>query len=172
MLYKYFTTTLPYLSSNSFRCIHYWYFKQAEARFLIEKLGRGEASVAERNTTAQFIRPARELYGLRYKRRTKHLPKSTVILHLAFSNILLRSSAKKSRRFLCVLHKEIYVMFFCLFESGKIKQNQSIHTNSNKKQKATLLRDSIFLLAFFQMPIKNRISLRNEAQGNVRTCFC
>ena len=25
------------------------------------------------------------------------------------------------------------------------------------KQKATLLRDSIFLLAFFQMPIKNRI---------------
>ena len=30
------------------------------------------------------------------------------------------------------------------------------------KQKATLLRDSIFLLAFFQMPIKNRISIETK----------
>ena len=111
--YLYITTTSPFCQAT--RSAEYITVIQTSCgKVFAEKLGSCGAAGAECATSAQFIRPARELYGLRYKRRTKHLPKSTVILHLAFSNILLRSSAKKSRRFLCVLHKEIYVMFFWL----------------------------------------------------------
>ena len=60
------------------------WFKQAEARFSVEKLGSCAAAGAGCADSAQFIRPSREWYGLRYKRRTKHLPKSTVMLLLAF----------------------------------------------------------------------------------------
>ena len=65
----------------SFSWTHYCWFKQAEARFSLEKLGSGGATGTERANSAQFIRLAREVYGLRYKRQAKHLSKK-------YSNII------------------------------------------------------------------------------------
>ena len=49
--------------------------------FPLEKLGSGEATGTERANSAQFIRLAREVYALRYKRQAKHLSKK-------YSNII------------------------------------------------------------------------------------
>ena len=53
----------------------------SRGKVCVAKLGSGGATGTERANSAQFIRLAREVYGLRYKRQAKHLSKK-------YSNII------------------------------------------------------------------------------------
>ena len=70
-------------------------FKQAEARFSLEKLGSGGA-------TARDVPDQRSLFAfcakprLRYKQKAKHLTKSTVISYLMPLDFQLRSNVKNA----------------------------------------------------------------------------
>ena len=69
-------------------------FKQAGARFALQSLVAAKLRAHLCDTTAQFIRPARELYGLRNKRRAKHLHKSSVIHRQAILDYLVAKRQK------------------------------------------------------------------------------
>ena len=78
------------------RCRYITVIQTSRGKVCCAKLGRGEASAHLCGTTAQFIRPTRELYGLRYKRRAKHLLKSTVIHRQAILDYLVAKQQKNT----------------------------------------------------------------------------
>ena len=59
----------------------------------LESCDNGATAFGE-SDSAQFIRPARELYGLRNKRRAKHLHKSSVIHRQAILDYLVAKRQK------------------------------------------------------------------------------